>query len=102
MERLMKTIKPMLLQSAIAATIALGSLAATAAHADSYVACNRWGSCWKVQDRYTEYPPEARVVIRDEAWRAAHEHDSHWRWMSDPADDKGWYDRDGNWHPFHH
>jgi hypothetical protein len=98
----MKTAKPMLLKTALAAAVALGTLAATTAKADSYVACNAWGSCWTVHDRYTDYPPDARVVIHDEAWRAAHEHDAHTRWLNDQADDHGWYDRDGNWHPFHH
>ena len=98
----MKTAKPMLLKSALAAAVALGTLAASTARADNYVACNGWGECWTVHDRYTDYPPDVRVVIHDDAWRAAHEHDEHFRWLNDQADDHGWYDRDGNWHPFAH
>jgi hypothetical protein len=98
----MKTAKPMLIKSALAAVVAVGALTATTARADSYVVCNSWNECWRVHDRYTDYPPDVGIVYHDEAWRAAHEHDTHWRWLADPSDDHGWYDRDGNWHPFAH
>jgi hypothetical protein len=96
------TTKPWLIKSTLAAVVAVGALAASTARADSYVVCNNANECWRVHDRYTDYPPDAGIVYHDEAWRAAHEHDSHWRWMNDPADDHGWYDKDGNWHPFAH
>jgi hypothetical protein len=96
----MKPAKPTVLKSTLAAVVAIGALAATAAKADSYVVCNRWNECWRVHDKYSDYPPDARIVIHDDAWRAAHEHDTHWRWLSDPSDDHGWYDKDGNWHAF--
>lgn len=98
----MKTAKPMLLKSALAAAVAVSALAATAARADSYVVCNRWNECWRVHERYTFYPPDVGVVFHDEAWREAHEHDRTMRWLEDRDDDHGWYDRDGNWHPFEH
>jgi hypothetical protein len=99
----MKTAKPLLIKSTLAAVVAVGALAAsTAKAADTYVVCNRWNECWRVHERYTEYPPEAAIVFHDEAWRAAHEHDTQWHWLTDPSDDHGWYDRDGNWHAFAH
>jgi hypothetical protein len=98
----MKTTKPILIKSTLAAVVAVGALAASTARADTYVVCNGWNECWRVHDKYTDYPPDARIIFHDEAWRAAHEKDTHWRWLSDPADDHGWYDRDGNWHPFAH
>ena len=98
----MKAFKPTLLKSALVAAVAAGALAATTARADSVVVCNRWNDCWRVHDRYSDYPADVGVVFHDEAWRAAHEHDAAWHWLNDQADDHGWYDRDGNWHPFHH
>ena len=66
----------------------------------SYVVCNAYDVCWRVRDRYTTYPSDQAIVYHDDAWWAAHEHDTGWRFETAPSDDRGYYDRDGNWHPF--
>jgi hypothetical protein len=99
----MKTSRSIPIKSALVAAVALGAFAAMPARAaDSYVVCNQWNECWRVHERYTDYPKDAQVTYHDEAWRSAHEHDTHWKWLSDPADDHGWYDRDGAWHATEH
>jgi hypothetical protein len=88
-----------LIKAALLAAVAAGSLVAASAKADSYVVCNRWDECWRVHERYTTYPPDVQITVHDDAWRESHEHDTHFRWLT-PPDDRGWYDRDGNWHAF--
>jgi hypothetical protein len=63
----------------------------------TYVACNQYGECWRVHERYA-YPSDAQIVYHDADWYTAHQSDEHVRWMNDPADDRGWYDREGAWH----
>jgi hypothetical protein len=92
--------KPTLLKTALAAAVAAGTLAATAASAATYTVCNRWDECWQVRDRYKAYPPDVTIVYRDEAWRAAHENDTHYKWLKVPDDDHGWFDEGGVWHSF--
>jgi hypothetical protein len=75
---------------------AAGALAATAAPASADVACNRWGECWRVRDRY-DYPPNLGVVVRPDAWWDARPH-GHWRWRHD-RDDRGYWSH-GRWHRF--
>jgi|GEM_PF-2317562 len=82
------------------ASIAAAALAATSASAATTVVCNRWNECWKVHERYTTYPADARIVFHDDAWYVKHQHDTRWRWQKDPDNDHGWYDKDGAWHPF--
>jgi hypothetical protein len=89
-----------LIKAALVAAVAAGSLAAAAAKADSMVVCNQWDECWRVHEHYTTYPSDVQIIVHDDAWRASHEHDAHLKWLSDPADDHGWYDRDGKWHAF--
>ena len=62
----------------------------TASTASAYVACNRFGECWRVYNRY-DYPPNLRIVIHDDDWWAGHPA-GHWRWRGQP-DDHGYY-----WH----
>lgn len=95
---------------ALAASIAAGSLATSGAVAQTVivpaspakvlVVCNRYNECWRVHQRYTFYPADEGVVFRDDAWWVKHEHDKVWRELPDPSDEHGWYDIDGNWHPF--
>ncbi len=93
---------------ALVATLAAGSLAVSGASAQTvvvpaakvYVVCNRYNECWRVHQRYTFYPADERIVYRDDAWWARHEHDKVWRELPDPSDDHGWYDSDGNWHAY--
>jgi hypothetical protein len=95
--------KSALAKGAIAGLVAAVSIAgSTAAAAKTYVVCNRWDECWRVHEHYTTYPSDVRIVYHDDAWWAAHEHDKDWhyRLLTDPSDDHGWYDKDGVWHPF--
>ncbi|MHB8528794.1 MAG: hypothetical protein ACYC8V_04685 [Caulobacteraceae bacterium] len=91
-----------ILKGVLVAAVAAGALAASNAGAatKTYVVCNRWDECWRVHEHYTTYPSDVGVVWHDDAWYAAHEHDTHWHWLNDPANDHGWYDKDGVWHPF--
>ena len=82
-------------------TVAGASLALPATvNADTvtrtYVACNQYDECWRVHQRYS-YPSDQNIVIHDGDWYDAHQQDTHWHWLSDPADDRGWYDKDGTW-----
>ena len=76
------------------------SLVAAPAVADpgpaTYVACNQYNECWRVHHRYA-YPSDEVITIYDGDWYDAHRQDAQWRWLNDPADDRGWYDRDGYW-----
>ncbi len=63
----------------------------------TYVACNQDGDCWRVHQRYS-YPSDQRIVFHDGEWYTAHQSDEHVHWLSDPADDHGWYERGGRWH----
>jgi hypothetical protein len=40
---------------------------------------------------------DQKIIIHDGDWYEAHQGDARWHWLNDPADDRGWYDRDGNW-----
>jgi hypothetical protein len=99
----MRSSKTALMTGLIVSTASAVALIASSAAADphsTYVVCNRYDECWKVHEKYTRYPAAEGIVIRDSDWYATHEHDAHVRWLSDPANDAGYYDRDGNWHPF--
>jgi hypothetical protein len=76
-------------------------MAPMAANADAvertYVACNQYDECWRVHQRYV-YPGDQQIVIHDSDWYDAHQNDANVHWMSDPSDDRGWYDRDEHWH----
>lgn len=99
----MKLSKTSLVTGALAGIIAAMSMASSSmAATTTYVVCNRWDECWRVHEHYKTYPSDVRVVYHDEAWWAAHEHDKDWhyRLLTDPSDDHGWYDKDGVWHPF--
>ena len=73
----------------------------TAASADTvvktYVACNQYGDCWRVRDRYA-YGADAPITYYNSDWYDAHRADEHIHWRSDPDNDRGYYDRDGSWH----
>jgi hypothetical protein len=77
-----------------------GSLVTTPAAADTvttYVACNQYDECWRVHHRYA-YGPDAPVTYYNSDWYDAHQSDARYHWRSDPTNDRGYYDRDGNWH----
>ena len=70
------------------------SVAPTISHADtveSYVACNQYDECWHVHKRYN-FSGE-KIVYHEASW-----HDDRVHFVADPADDRGYYMRDGSWH----
>lgn len=92
------------------AALGLGSLLAitagntmipAAASADTvvrtYVACNQYGDCWRVHQRYA-YGADAPITYYNSDWYDAHQTDEHIHWRADPDNDRGYYDRDGRWH----
>jgi hypothetical protein len=93
------------LTAAFAATSLLGALAGnaampTAASADevrTYVACNTYGDCWRVHERYA-YGPSAPIIYYNSDWYDTHRTDEHVHWLADPDNDRGYYDREGHWH----
>src|SRR3954464_12809473 len=56
----------------------------SAATVDTYVACNQYGDCWRVNKLYA-YGTDAPIT--------------YYRFRSDPVDGPGYYDRNGRWHP---
>jgi len=80
------------------AVIGGGSLIAAPAVAEpaTYVACNQYNECWRVHHRYA-YPSDQVITVHDGEWYEAHQQDAQWRWLNDPSDDRGWYDREGAW-----
>ena len=80
-------------------TLALGAfaavtLAAAATPASAYVACNRFGDCWHVSDRY-HYRPHWGIRIHDDNWRW---HGRHYRWREHEG--RGYWGRGGVWVTF--
>jgi hypothetical protein len=63
----------------------------------TYVACNQYGDCWRVHHLYA-YGEAAPIRYYNGDWYDTHRTDTHVRWVSDPADDRGYYERDGRWH----
>ena len=63
----------------------------------TYVACNQDGECWRVHRLYA-YGKDAPITYYNSDWYNAHQNDEHVHWLSDPADDRGYYDRDRRWH----
>jgi len=88
------------LSSLLAASIG-GAMVPTVAGAqpvsENYVACNQYGDCWRVHKRYA-YGPDAPITYYKADWYDAHRTDEKIRWRDDPADDRGYYVRDGSWH----
>src|SRR5665213_815020 len=87
--------------SAFLATMGGSSMMPAVASAHSvertYVACNQYGDCWRVHRRYA-YGSDAPVTYYKSDWYDAHQGDEHVHWLSDPANDRGYYDRDASWH----
>ncbi|HEX3754994.1 MAG TPA: hypothetical protein VHV26_07955 [Rhizomicrobium sp.] len=87
--------KKLLLQSAFAALIGAGGLAATTTSASAYIACNRGGDCWHTHDRY-HYPTGFGVVVHRDNWRWR-DRGHHYRWHE--HDGRGYW-RNGLWVTF--
>src|ERR1051326_1511134 len=64
----------------------------------TYVACNQYGDCWRVHRLYA-YGPDVPIPSYASAWYDLHRNDVQIRWVPDPADDRGYYDREARWHP---
>src|ERR1700759_4210167 len=97
----MKILTAALAMSSFLTTIGATSMIPTAASADTvktYVACNQYGDCWRVHERYA-YGADAPITYYNGDWYAAHERDEHIHWRADPSDDRGYYDREARWHP---
>jgi hypothetical protein len=83
-------------------TFVLGALAgaaavvATAAPASAYVACNRYGDCWRVHERY-DYRPAWGIRVYDDNWRWAARDNHRYRWRDY---NRGYYGRGGVWITF--
>jgi hypothetical protein len=82
---------------AVASVALLASTASNAQPAGTYVACNQYGECWRVHQLYA-HGPDAPITYYNSDWYDAHMHDEHIHWLADPADDRGYYERDGRWH----
>ena len=89
----MTILKSSLVKGVLVAAVAGGTLAATAASAD--VACNRWGECWRVNDRFS-YPGRVGIRLHSDEWGNRYHRNYHWR---RDRDDRGYY-RNGLWITF--
>ena len=87
--------------SSFLAIVAGSSMMPAVASADTvertYVACNQYGDCWRVHQRYA-YGPDAPIVYYNSDWYDAHQADEHVHWLPDPDNDRGYYAQDGSWH----
>src|SRR3954449_9194908 len=87
--------------SSVLALMGGSSMIPTAAGAETvvqtYVACNQYGECWRVHRRYA-YGADAPITYYNSDWYDAHQNDEHVHWLPDPADDRGYYEREGRWH----
>jgi hypothetical protein len=87
--------------SSFLALAGIASMAPTVSSAQpvagTYVACNQYGECWRVHRMYA-YGADAPITYYNSDWYDAHQQDAHVHWLSDPADDRGYYERDGRWH----
>ena len=95
----MHKLKKYLGLGALAVALGTGALIAGTSTASADVACNRYGECWRVQDRYSNYPHGLGVHFYGDDWREAHRHDRHYHWLKDRDDDHGYYSH-GRWHAF--
>ena len=92
-KKLENIMKKILLSTAVAAVMGAGALALSTAPASAYVACNRAGDCWHVNERYN-YRPGFGVVIHDDNWRWR---GRHYRWREHEG--RGYW-RNGLWVTF--
>jgi hypothetical protein len=98
---LMKILSTALGLSSVLAIMGGSSMIPAAASADpverTYVACNQYGDCWRVHQRYA-YGPDAPITYYHSDWYDAHQSDANVHWRADPDNDRGYYERDGTWH----
>ena len=77
------------------ALVGAGTLAALAAPASAYVACNGRGDCWHVNNHY-DYRPAWGVRIHDDGWRWRGR--DHYRWREHEG--RGYWNRSHVWITF--
>jgi hypothetical protein len=97
----MKKFHAALKLGSVLAVVGVALMAPTVSNAaveENYVACNSYGSCWRVHKVYA-YGADTPITYYNSDWYAAHQRDEQIHWLSDPADDRGYYDRDARWHP---
>ena len=99
----MTRIQSALAKGVIITAAAASVLAATAPPASAYVACNRWGECWRVRERYNTFPTQLGVIFHEDTWWDRHRaRQFHWRGDHDhdrDGDDHGYWRR-GHWRNF--
>jgi hypothetical protein len=94
----MKNLNKTLAAGTLIAAVSGGALALSATSASADVACNRYGECWRVTQRYTTYPSNLGVTFHDDAWRQQNRH-GQYHWRKDRTDDQGYYSH-GHWRRF--
>ena len=72
------------------------ALAASAAPASAYIACNRFGDCWRVHERY-DYRPAWGITIHDDNWRWRDSERARYHWRDYH---RGYWGRGGVWITF--
>ncbi|MBV9045920.1 MAG: hypothetical protein JO294_12400 [Alphaproteobacteria bacterium] len=94
-----RTYAALALSTAVAAAATLIAAPASSAVtvAKTYVACNEYGACWRVKRLYA-YGPKTPIRYYQSGWYETHRADAKVRWLSDPVDAPGYYDRAGIWH----
>src|ERR1700743_2288660 len=96
----MKNLTTAFALSSFLVTVGGSSMMPGVANADperTYVACNQYGDCWRVHRRYA-YGADAPITYYNSDWYDAHRTDQNVHWLSDPDNDRGYYDRGGSWH----
>jgi hypothetical protein len=83
----------------LGALVSTGALAAFAAPASAYIACNRDGDCWHTETRYER--PGVRFDYHPDDWYFHERWEDRGRrhWRSDYHRDRGYY-RNGIWITF--
>ena len=83
---------------AVAGATLIAPTAFSAQAAEStYIACNQDGDCWRVHHFYA-YGEDRPIIYHNSDWYVAHQSDEHVHWLSDPTDDRGYYDQERVWH----
>jgi hypothetical protein len=97
----MKILAAAFAASSFLAAVGGSAMMPTVANADqverTYVACNQYGDCWRVHQRYA-YGPDAPIIYYNSDWYDAHRSDTRVHWLPDPENDRGYYARGGHWH----
>lgn len=83
---------------AVAAATSMTPTIANAGTVDkTYVACNRYGDCWRVHHVYA-YGKDVPIRYYNADWYTAHQADTNIHWLADPVVDRGYYVQGGTWH----